>query len=266
MTQPAETAKQPLAQEGARSQQRHFYDEECDPEFEIARPHGCGRLYEYLIEHKFRSGLEVLGLDISGVSVLEICGGSGMMAEKFARAGAIVTASDFSPAAVNRMRERAWRHSFDLTTLVADAENLPFADRDFNIVAVHDGLHHLEHPERAIREMTRVANKGVLIMDPARAVLTRLAVKLGIAEEVEDAGNEVKRLEPLAVAGILKECGFEDVRWQRTLMYYPHEPGPIFRRFDNAAAFAAFRGLFASANLALGRFGNKLTLAATARS
>ena len=111
------------------------------------------------------------------------------MAEKFVRLGAVVTASDFSLAAVDRMRERARRYSCNLTTLVADAENLPFADREFNIVTVHDGLHHLEHPERAIREMARVANKGVLIMDPARATLTKLAVILGIADETEDAGN-----------------------------------------------------------------------------
>jgi SAM-dependent methyltransferase len=249
----------------SRSRQSHFYEEECDPEFEIGRPRNCGRLYEFLIQEKFRTGLRMLGLPLTGVTVLEICGGSGMMAEKFARAGAIVTASDFSPAAARRMRERARRYSFDLTTLVADAENLPFADHDFDIVAVHDGLHHLENPERAVREMARVADKGVLIMDPAHAVLTRLAVKLGFAEDVEDAGNEVKRLKPRKVARILKEYGFDDVRWQRTLMYYPHEPGRVFRWFDNTPALATFRALFTSANFVIGRLGNKLALAATSR-
>jgi 2-polyprenyl-3-methyl-5-hydroxy-6-metoxy-1,4-benzoquinol methylase len=250
----------------ARFRQSLFYEEECDPEFEINRPRNCGRLYEFLIQRKFDVGLRVLGLPVDGASLLEVCGGSGMMSEKFARAGAIVTATDFSVAAVRRMRERSRRYVFDLTASVADAENLPFANREFDIVAVHDGLHHLEHPESAIREMARVAKKGVLIMDPARALLTRVALKIGIAEEVEEAGNEVKRLEPQFVASILEECGFGAVRWQRTLMYYPHEPGRVFRWFDNAAAFAAFRTLFAGANLAIGRFGNKLSLAATSRS
>lgn len=249
----------------SRSRQRHFYEEECNSEFEIKRPRECGRLYEFLIQEKFAVGIRTLGLPIAGATVLEVCGGSGMMAEKFARAGAIVTASDFSSAAVSRMRERARRYSFSLSTLAADAENLPFADRKFNIVTVHDGLHHLEHPEKAIREMARIADRGVLIMDPASALLTRVAVKLGIADEVEEAGNEVKRLKPSLVAGVLRECGFGDVRWQRTLMYYPHEPGRFFRWFDNAATFAAFRVMFAGANLAVGRFGNKLALAATSR-
>jgi hypothetical protein len=46
--------------------------------------------------------------------VLEVCGGSEMMAEKFARAGAIVTAIDLSPAAVRRMHELSRRYDFNL--------------------------------------------------------------------------------------------------------------------------------------------------------
>jgi SAM-dependent methyltransferase len=243
--------------------QRRFYEEDCDAEFEIARPHECGELYDYLIERKFQTGCEVLGVSLAGRTLLEICAGSGMMSEKFARAGAIVTVTDFSPAAVSRARERARRYGFSASFAVADAERPPFPDRSFDIVAVHDGLHHLENPERAIREMGRVARRAVLIMDPAKAALTRAAVKVGIAEDVEDAGNEVKRLQPRAVAGILRECGLNNVRWQRLLMYYPHVPGSMFRRFDNRAAFVVARGLFAGANLIFGRLGNKLALAAT---
>jgi len=253
------------AQGGSRSQQRHFYEEECDPEFEITRPHGCGRLYEFLIEHKFRTGRAVLGLDIAGMSVLEICCGSGMMAEKFARAGARITGTDFSPAAIARARKRAGRYRFDAAFLVADAEQLAFADHSFDIVAVHDGLHHLDHPERAIREMARVARRGVLILDPAQAALTKLAVWLGLAVAVEEAGNPVKRLNPKAVAAILRTEGFDQIVFRRTLMYYPHEPYRWFAWFDNPALFSPFRLLFVSTNLLLSRWGNKLTLAATRR-
>lgn len=243
--------------------QRHFYDEECDPEFEIERPHGCGRLYDFLIQHKFRTGLAVLGVDIAGMSVLEVCCGSGMMAEKFARAGAVVTGIDFSPAAVKRARERARRYRFKAGFAVGDAENLAFPDRSFDIVAVHDGLHHLDNPERAIREMARVARRGVLILDPARAALTKLAVWTGIAVEVEEAGNPVKRLLPPAVAACLREAGFTRANWRRTLMYYPHEPYQWFMWFDNPILFSLFRLLFGGANFVIGRWGNKLALGAT---
>jgi SAM-dependent methyltransferase len=254
----------PMAQSSKqRVAQKLYYEEECDPEFEIRRPRDCGRLYEFLIQHKFLTGTCLIPLPLSGATVLEICGGSGMMAEKFACTGASITSTDFSFAAVCRMRERARRYKFELRAVTADADMLPFADRSFDIVTVHDGLHHLEHPVRAIREMARIAAKGVLIMDPAKAALTRVAVKLGIAEDIEDAGNEVRRLEPQAVAEILRECGFDHVRWQRTLMYYPHRPSGWFRRFDSAPAFAVFRAVFWGTNIVFGRWGNKLALVAT---
>jgi SAM-dependent methyltransferase len=242
--------------------QQRFYDEECDPEFEIARPRECGELYHYLIERKFETGREVLGLELAGRTVLEICAGSGMMSEKFARAGAIVTATDFSPAAVMRARERARRYRFFARFAVADAGKLPFTDRSFDVVAVHDGLHHLDNPEQAIREMGRIARRGVLIMDPANAALTRVAVRLGLAHDVEDAGNEVRRLEPAAVEQILRECGLGRIRWRRTLMYYPHQPGRWFRLLSAPPIFAASRALFEATNLLLGRWGNKLALSA----
>jgi 2-polyprenyl-3-methyl-5-hydroxy-6-metoxy-1,4-benzoquinol methylase len=244
------------------SRQRQFYDEECDAEFEIARPHNCGRLYQFLIEHKFRTGLQMLRLELAGRSVLEICCGSGMMSEKFARAGAAVTGIDFSSAAIARAQERARRYGFAARFLVGDAENLAFDDRSFDIVAVHDGLHHLDDPPRAIREMARVAREGVMILDPASAAITKLAVRLGITGEMEEAGNQIKRLVVSEVAAILREAGYGGVRWRRALMYYPHRPWHWWRWFDRAPALAAFRMAFWCGDLAFGRYGNKLSLAA----
>jgi 2-polyprenyl-3-methyl-5-hydroxy-6-metoxy-1,4-benzoquinol methylase len=243
-------------------QQRHFYDEECDPEFEIVRPHDCGQFYDFLIENKFRTGLETLGMDLLGRSVLEICCGSGMMSEKFSRRGAVVTAIDMSEAAIERARERAKRYDFAASFSTGDAEHLEFGDRSFDVVAVHDGLHHLDEPQRAISEMARVARRAVLIMDPARALLTRVAVRLGLSVDVEDAGNVVKRLSPSEVSTILRGCGFNMVMWRRTLMYYPHQPNRWFKILDYPLAFPLAKAAFQIANLAIGRWGNKLSLAA----
>ncbi len=246
----------------ARGRQLVFYEEQCDPDFEIARPHGCGRLYDFLIEHKFRTGIRTLGFGLAGFSVLEVCCGSGMFTEKLAGAGASVTAIDFSAAALARARERARRYGFAARFLLADAENLPFTDGSFDIVAVHDGLHHLGQPERAISEMARLALQGVLILEPADATLTRLAVRLGMAVDFEEAGNEVKRLVAARVAGILLASGYHEVRWKRTLMYYPHRPSGSFRWFDHSLLFGGFTVAFAIVNFAVGRWGNKLALAA----
>jgi 2-polyprenyl-3-methyl-5-hydroxy-6-metoxy-1,4-benzoquinol methylase len=249
--------------DSARKSQLSFYRDECEPEFEISRPQGCGRLYEFLIEHKFRTGLRLLDLDIGGRSLLEVCCGSGMMAEKFASAGALVTGIDLSFPAIARARERAQRNCFAAQFLAGDAERLAFADHSFDVVAVHDGLHHLANPERAIGEMARVARHGVLILEPARAALTRLAVWVGIAVDVEDAGNEVKRMMPARIAAMLRSYGYCKARWERTLMYYPHQPFRWFRWFDHPLLFKSSQLLFSAINLAFGRWGNKLALSAT---
>jgi SAM-dependent methyltransferase len=243
--------------------QQHYYDEATDPEFEIRRPRECGRVYEFLIGEKFRAGMAVLGLDVRRRTVLELCCGSGLMTEALARRGARVTGTDVSAQALERARERARRYGFDARFQAADAEALPFRDGAFDIVAVHDGLHHLDAPDRAIREMARVARHAVLILEPARAALTRLAVRLGLAEEVEEAGNHVHRLAAAELAGWLEAAGFPRATWQRTLMYYPHEPWRWMRWLDPLPAFGLFVAGFRGVNLLAGRWGNKLAFAAT---
>lgn len=251
--------------DSARKKQLSFYDD-CDSDFEISRPHNCGRLYEFMIEHKFHTALRLLNFEIGGRSLLEVCCGSGMMAEKFANVGALVTGLDLSFAAVARARERAARNGFDAHFVAGDAEHLAFIDHSFDVVAVHDGLHHVTNPERAINEMARVARCGVLILEPARAALTRLAVWAGIAVDVEDAGNEVKRMVPARTAAILRSHGYHELRWERTLMYYPHHPSRWFRRLDHPLLFEPCRFLFRAVNLGFGRWGNKLALSATSRA
>jgi ubiquinone/menaquinone biosynthesis C-methylase UbiE len=185
------------------------------------------------------------------------------MAAALAKLGARVTGADVSAQALARARARARRYGFCADFQAADAEALPFRDECFDVVAVHDGLHHVQNPDRAIREMARVARRGVLILEPARAALTRLAVHLGLAKEVEEAGNRVGRLAGRDVAASLRAAGFRRVAWRRTLMYYPHEPFPWFRWFDAGPCFGLFRAAFWGVNLVLGRWGNKLALGAT---
>ena len=88
--------------------------------------------------------------------MLTVCGGSGLDAEFLHRAGARVILSDISEGVLDRRLHGHAGFGLDIELVVADAENLrPFADRSVDIVYVHDGLHHLEHPMDAIGEMAR---------------------------------------------------------------------------------------------------------------
>lgn len=249
-------------EEQHKEQQAAFYDEE-DPEFEITRPHGTPRLYRWLLAEKSRRSLAGLnGTPIT--TVLTACGGSGLDADFLARAlpGARVIASDISLGAARRTAERARRFGLDLFPIVADVEHLPFADRSFDLVYVHDGLHHLEVPFIGLREMARVAARAVSVTEPAQAGLTQLAIKLGLAQEIEDAGNHVERLDPATVAAALQQAGLRPVHTERYAMYYKHHPGPVMRALSLPIAYQLTTLGWRGANAIVGRYGNKMTVQA----
>jgi SAM-dependent methyltransferase len=245
---------------GDAALQAGWFDSDVAAEFEIERPRGVPALYAWLLREKFRRS--VSGLQLRGASVLTVCGGSGMEAEFLARSGAHVTTIDVSPGAARRARERARRHRFDLDVAVADATRLPFRDESVDIVYVHDGLHHLENPYQGLGEMARVAAVGVSVTEPATAAVTALAVRLGVAEEYEEAGNRVARLDGRRVAAVLEDAGFRVLSRDRYGMFYRHEPGWGMKLFSHPLALPAALAALRSANVLAGRVGNKLVVTA----
>ena len=248
---------------GHKRAQAAFFDEAGASEFEITRPHGTPALYAWLLSEKLRRATQGIEAVISGREVLVVCGGSGMDAEFYARMGARVISSDISLGAARRTVERARRFGLEITAIVADAERLPFADRSMGVVAVHDGLHHLESPERSLAEMARVAAEAVSVTEPADAAITALAVKLGLALDREEAGNRVARLDLDDVSALLSQQGFRIVRADRYLMYYGHVPGPVTRLLSRPIVLPLLQGSIRLLNWLAGRLGNKMVVVAT---
>jgi hypothetical protein len=127
---------------------------------------------------------------------------------------------------------------------------------------VHDGLHHLERPETALAEMARVAARIVVVTEPAQAAATRLAVRIGVALEREEAGNTVERLTPDAVAATLSTCGFRTVRRNRYGMLYRHDPGWASRALSAPLLLPLAVAALRTANAIAGSLGNKLAVQA----
>jgi SAM-dependent methyltransferase len=247
---------------GHKESQRTHFDRLGEEAFEIDRPHGTPRLYEFLLTEKFLRGAGTLGERIRGTTALTVCGGSGMDAEYLSRAGATVVSSDLSLGAAKRANVRFQKHGLESWAVVADVEHLPFAARSIDLVAVHDGLHHLDDPFAGLAEMARVAKRWVVVSEPARATVTRLAVRLGLALETEEAGNRVARLEPSEVAEHFVAQGFHVLRAERYAMYYPHHPRRIFRALSHPLIFPIVRFSWRAANRVLGRWGNKMVVVA----
>jgi ubiquinone/menaquinone biosynthesis C-methylase UbiE len=244
--------------------QADYYDHNVeDPEFEINRPHGESRLYRYLMDFKFNRVIQLLGQSLKGKKMLIVCCGSGMDAEYAAECGAHVVALDISSGCLGRARERARRYSVDYILVRGDAENLPFRDGSFDYAFVHDGLHHLPEPERAIKEMARVAQNGILITEPADANLTKLLIRSRVMKPYEDAGNYVIRFDAHRLEPLCRALGFDRISSSRYLVKYGHPPGGWWRRLDAPPLFEVSCAIFGLLGVHLfGRWGNKMALVA----
>jgi ubiquinone/menaquinone biosynthesis C-methylase UbiE len=231
-------------------------------EWEIERPWGGAALYGWLMFEKFRRSLAGIEDRVPGAVTLVLCAGSGMDAEFLVRRGARVIASDLSLGAALRTRERARRHGVALTPLVADAEALPFKDRSVDLAYVHDGLHHLRDPAVGLWEMTRVTHNALSVSEPARAWVTRVAIRAGIALVEEPVGNKVARLESRRVMALLREAGMRVVGADRYAMFYRHEPGVAMRLMSRRRLRPIAQVAIAGFNSVLGGVSNKLAVRA----
>ena len=99
---------------------------------------------------------------------------------------------------------------------------------------------------------------GLLAAD---ALGTQVAVRLGISSNHEGAGNHVARLNAEGVSRELESAGFR-VCVRRYLMYYKHEPGRVMRLLSRPGVHHVCRWAARLANVALGRWGNKLQVTA----
>ena len=244
----------------SRARQVDFYAS-LDAESEIERPRTYPRAVRFLLEEKLRRALALLE-SVRSTDALCVCGGSGMDAEWLARLGIRPTILDMSPEALLRARIRARRQGFAATLVRGDAARLPFSNQCFGMALVHDGLHHLDDPYCALDEMARVAKHELLVLEPVRALLTRLAVALGLAADIEPAGNVVRRLDAASTRARVRARGWRNVRSTRDLVYYQPWTFAIYRLANRDPVFAVFVVAYRLLNLAAGRWGNSLKVVA----
>jgi hypothetical protein len=125
---------------------------------------------------------------------------------------------------------------------------------------VMQSLHHLGDPLAAVHEMARVATNAISINEPARAVVTNLAMKAGVAHERDDAGNWVARLNPRELEQELAAQGFHMVEAHRYAMYYRQQPGAMLRFLSRRSVLPFAIRAWKRGNRLLGGIGNKLTV------
>jgi SAM-dependent methyltransferase len=95
-----------------------------------------------------------------GQRVLDVAAGTGSSALPAARRGAEVTASDLTPELLGVGQAAAAAEGLELTWRTADAEALPYADAEFDVVMSSIGVMFAPHHQRAADELVRVCRPG----------------------------------------------------------------------------------------------------------
>ena len=108
-------------------------------------------MYRESEAHREGEDLDVIVEWAEGKNALDVATGGGHVARRLSEAGFDVTTLDPAPGMG--------------ATVVAPAEDIPFADGSFDVVACRVAAHHFEDVAKAVSEMTRVSRDLVLVAD-----------------------------------------------------------------------------------------------------
>jgi len=118
--------------------------------------------YDYFSRFMESSALEFLdrlGVE-AGASLLDVACGSGQLGLIAARRGIRVTGIDIAANLILAARGRAVSEGLDARFDEGDAEDMPYADASFDVVATIFGAMFAPRPERVAAELLRVCRPG----------------------------------------------------------------------------------------------------------
>jgi SAM-dependent methyltransferase len=149
-----------------------------------------------------------------GEVVLDVAGGTGIVARAFARTASQAVVIDMTPTMLATGKREADAAALrNVLYLQGDAGDLPFLDESFDLVTCRFAVHHFEDPARQIAEMARVCRRGgrVAIIDLV-AFDEALASEHDRLERLRDpshtralAAREIARLLEAAGAPVVHE-------------------------------------------------------------
>ena len=152
--------------------------------------------------------------------VLDVACGPGVVTAVLAPSAASVTAFDATEPMLERARARCARAGLaNVDFKCGDAENLPFADAQFDGVVTRLAVHHFEDPQRALNEMFRVLRPGgtAVIVDVVSSEDTEESSLQNAIERLRDPSH-VRMLPASELDACMARAGFQDIQaaaWEK---------------------------------------------------
>ena len=112
---------------------------------------GRAEAYQQSDAHSQGRDLELFAEWAEGENALDVATGGGNVARVLRESGLEVVTIDSAPGMQ--------------PTVVSRAEEIPFADGSFDVVACRVAAHHFQDPASALKEMARVSRALVLVSD-----------------------------------------------------------------------------------------------------
>jgi SAM-dependent methyltransferase len=135
----------------------------------------------------------------------------------------------------------------EVTGSKEDMECLSFEDGAFDWSFTALSLHHLPCPALGLYELLRTSRRGVIFIEPQDTWLTRLFVRLGLAQDYEVFGNYVFRW---AEHDVEKLCKSLHYKWHVKKRFTLH------RRARNSVEFFSLKVIAKICNFAIPSLGN----------
>jgi ubiquinone/menaquinone biosynthesis C-methylase UbiE len=170
-------------------------------------------------------GLVTLSGAQPGHSALDVACGPGFLTMAFAARCASAVGFDATDVFLERARREAARRAIpNIEFRAGDAEQLPFADASFDVVACRAAFHHFARPARVLAEMVRVlkADGRILVAD---LVASEDAAKAAYQDRIERLcdPSHARALPESELARILAQEDLELVARPRSTLHYSVE-------------------------------------------
>lgn len=173
-----------------------------------------------------------------GASVLDVGGGHGQLAIPLCRAGWDVTVLGSDESCRHRLQSNV--DSGVCRFVVGDVLALPFPDKSFDLVLCFRLLTHCERWPELVRELCRVARRGVIVDYPTGQSLNAIAPALfGAKKKFEKNTRAWKLFRPGQVSGEFERHGFVPAATKKQFFL----PMVLHRMLKNRALSAALEAV-----------------------